>query len=305
LPIQALPYIFTLGLLFGSSLVASRFSVGQFESVTYISIRLALASIMHIVIYLFAIKGRRWPTGADLWKRSAFLGIFGTAIPMNFIAASLNYQSSGVTAIFITFSPAITVAMAHFLLTDEQLNRRKIFGIALALSGAILMIALGETGLPSVTVANPLGYLLVLLAMLSGSFATVYARKYMQAMDSLDVGSIRMWVAAICTVPISYLMVGFDLSAVDTKGYAALAWATLAGTFIGMLLSFFIIKRFGATASSMTAYIIPIFSSILGVLLLKETVTIGMVGGMVLMLSGIMILNQRTNNSKSRIEIQV
>ncbi|MEN8242361.1 MAG: DMT family transporter [Chloroflexota bacterium] len=305
MPIQALPYILTLGLLFGSTLVASRFSVGQFDTVNYIAIRLSLAALLHALVFLFAIKGRRWPRGRELWRRSAVLGIFGTAIPMNAITASLNFQSSGVTAFLITLGPVFTILIAHFYLDDERLNRRNILGIALALSGAILMVALGETGLPEVSEANPLGYLLVLIAMVSASFGTVYARKYMHAMDAFDVGSIRMWVAAAVVLPASLLLVGFDLSGVDPKGYTALGWATFAGTFTGMLLSFYIIKRFGATASAMTAYVIPIFSSVGGVLLLNETITSGMLAGIVLMLSGVMVINQRTKNEKKPAGVQV
>jgi drug/metabolite transporter (DMT)-like permease len=305
LPIQALPYILTLGLLFGSTLVASRFSVGQFDSVTYIAIRLALAGALHAIIFLFGIQRRRWPRGRELWQRSAVLGILGTAIPMNFITASLNFQSSGVTAILITLNPAFTVLLAHFLLEDERLNRRKILGISLALSGAVFMVAMGETGLPDVSQANPIGYLLVFSAMVSGSFATVYARKHMQGMDAFDVGSIRMWVAALIVIPISLVLAGFDLSKVDYQGFTALGWASLAGTFFGMLLSFYTIKRFGATASAMTAYVIPIVSSIGGVLLLNETITFGMVIGIALMLTGILVINRRARKAEQTPQVQV
>lgn len=305
MPIQAVPYILTLGVLFGSTLVASRFSVGQFDSVTYIGLRLGLAGLLHALTYLLVVQGRRWPKDRQLWRRSAVLGIFGTAIPMNFIVASLNYQSSGVTAILITLNPAITVLMAHFFLDDERLNRRKLVGIALAISGAIFMVAMGETGLPDVTQANPLGYLLVLSAMIAASFATIYARKYLQNYDAFDVGSIRMWTAAAAVIPLSFVLVGFDLSRVDYQGVLALGWASIFGTFLGMLLSFTIIKRFGATSSAMTAYIIPIVSSIGGVLLLDETITLGMVIGIILMLTGIVVLNERAARIKDPGSIHV
>lgn len=305
MPIQAVPYILTLGVLFGSTLVASRFSVGQFDSVTYIGLRLGLAGLLHALTYLLVVQGRRWPKDRQLWRRSAVLGIFGTAIPMNFIVASLNYQSSGVTAILITLNPAITVLLAHFFLDDERLNRRKLVGIALAISGAIFMVAMGETGLPDVTQANPLGYLLVLSAMIAASFATIYARKYLQNYDAFDVGSIRMWTAAAAVIPLSFVLVGFDLSRVDYQGVLALGWASIFGTFLGMLLSFTIIKRFGATSSAMTAYIIPIVSSIGGVLLLDETITLGMVIGIILMLTGIVVLNERAARIKDPGSIHV
>jgi drug/metabolite transporter (DMT)-like permease len=294
-----------LGFLFGSTLVVSRFGIGQFESVTYIALRLTIAGALHAIVYLFSFQGRKWPNDRNLWYHSSIMGIFGAAIPMNFIVGSLNYQSSGVTAILITLNPAITVIFAHFFLNDERLNRRKLIGIALALSGAIFMVAMGETGLPDVTETNPIGYLLVFSAMLSASFATVYARKHMQGMDAFDVASIRMWVSSLVTIPASLILVGFDLSKVNSQGYAALGWAAIAGTFLGMMLSFYIIKRFGATASAMTAYIIPIVSSIGGALLLDETITFGMIVGIILMVTGILVINQRERKAGQGPPVQV
>ena len=40
--VEALPYVILLGFFFGTSLIASRFSVGQFEPITFIGLRLTL-----------------------------------------------------------------------------------------------------------------------------------------------------------------------------------------------------------------------------------------------------------------------
>ena len=291
MPPQAFPYIILLGFLFGSTLVVSRFSVGQFAPSTYISLRLLLASLGHVTIYLVS-RQRKWSTSRRLWQHAAVLGIFGTAIPMNAIVASLQYQSSGLTAVLITTSPAITVIMAHFFLEDEPLTKRKSVGVILALGGALLLALLGESGLPDVSRANPLGYVLVLLAMVCASGTTIYARKYMRDLDTLDVASVRMWVAALVVTPISLLLVGFDLSQVTSQGYAAVLYAALVGTFTGMMLAFYNIQRFGATSSAITAYVIPVAATIGGVLLLDETITPTMFIGMALIIAGIALLNR-------------
>jgi drug/metabolite transporter (DMT)-like permease len=61
-----------------------------------------------------------------------------------------------------------------------------------------------------------------------------------------------------------------------------------------MMLAFYNIQRFGATASSVTAYVIPIVAMIGGVLFLGETVTGGMIVGMVFIVAGVALINQRT-----------
>ncbi|MFQ5398276.1 MAG: DMT family transporter [Anaerolineae bacterium] len=289
--IQALPYIVLLGFLFGSTLVASRFSVGQFQPSTYIGLRLMLASMGHVTIYTLA-RGRHWPTSRRLWFHAAMLGIFGTAVPMTSIVSSLQYQSAGVTSLLITTNPAITVLLAHFFLPDERLNRRKSAGIILALGGAMLLTLRGESGLPDVSRASPLGYGLVLMAMLFGSGMTIYTRKYMSDLDSFDVASIRMFVAALIVMPLSALIVGFDLGAVTGTGYLALLYAALVGTFSGLMLAFYNIKRFGATAGALAAYVIPLVASIGGLLFLGETFTPFMLVGLALITLGITLLNK-------------
>lgn len=221
------------------------------------------------------------------------MGIFGTAIPASFIVTSLQYQSSGITSVLITVSPAITVLMAHFVLPDESLNWRKALGIMLALSGAVLLVLLGETGLADVGQDNPIGYGLVFVAMIFGGGATVYARKYMREMDSFDVSSVRMVTAAVIVMPISLLVAGFDFSSVDSRGYFALIYATLMATFAGGFIGFIVIKRFGATVSAMVAYIIPVVAGIGGVLLLGEQFTMGMLGGLALIMLGLALINRR------------
>ena len=289
---SSLPYIVLLGFFFGSTLVASRFSVGQFEPTTYIGLRLTMAGLGHAAIYAVS-RRRHWPTDRRLWKHAIVLGVLGTAVPMTFIVSSLQYQSSGITSLLITTSPAITVLMAHFFLTDEQLDGKKISGVVLALGGAALLALRGESGLPDVTQSSPIGYGLVLTAMLFGSGATIYARKYMSDLNAFDVGSIRMVAAATVVLPLSILFVGFDLTAVTGQGYIALGYAALVGTFAGMLLAFYNIKQFGATASAMTAYIIPIFAGIGGALLLNEHITTFMLLGMSLIMTGIALINQK------------
>jgi drug/metabolite transporter (DMT)-like permease len=293
MPIQAIPYILLLGTFFGTTLIASRFSMGQYEPSTYIALRLSLASLGYLIVSRLPSQRKKWPADRILWRHAAVIGILGTAVPMNCIVASLNYQSSGITSILITLGPAITVVMAHFFLPEESLTKRKVTGVILALSGALFLVLLGETGLPDVSKASPTGYILVFIAMTCSSISVVYARKFMSDLDAVQVTSARIAIAALVALPLSILFVGFDLSRINQQGALALGWAALAGTFLAMLVSFYVVKRFGATASAMTAYVIPVVASIGGYLVLNETITPGMLGGMVLIAFGIALINQR------------
>jgi drug/metabolite transporter (DMT)-like permease len=291
MPTRGIPYVAFLGFLFGSTLVVSRFSVGQFHPTTYIGLRMILASCGHIVF--FAVTRRKWPTGFQLWKHATILGIFGTALPMTAIVTSLLYQSSGITAVLLTAGPAITVVMAHFGLMDEKLTWLKSAGIMLALGGALLITLRGESGLSDLRQGSPIGYGLVLFAMVAGSAMTIYARKFMRDFDAMQVASIRMFTAALTIMPLSILFVGFDLQSVNQSGYLALLYAALMGTFGGFILAFYNIKKFGATASAMTLYVVPIVAGFGGVMFLSETITTGIILGSSLIVFGVALINGR------------
>jgi len=287
-------FILLLGVLFGTTVVVSRFSVRQFAPTLYISLRLAIVSLGFVVVYALQIGKREWPRDPGLWKRGFLLGLIGTAIPMTGIVSSLQFLSSGMTSILITVNPAFTVLLAHFFLEDEPLTRRKGGGVLLALSGAVLLTLLGETGIPDIGRGSPIGYLMVRGAMFSGSVMTVYARKNMQADDAFDITAIRMFSGALIVIPFSLFFVGFDVSQVNMQGVIALLYAAIIGTFLGMLLSFYNIQKFGATAAVMTAYVIPVVTVLTGILVLDEQITWGMVGGIVMIGFGVWMINHNS-----------
>lgn len=289
--IKALPYVILLGFFFGSSLIVSRFSVGQFEPTTYIALRMVISSFGHLFIY-FLVTGRQIPRDRQLWKHGIILGIFGTAIPMTCVVSSLQYQSSGVTSLLLTTVPAVTVVLAHFILPDEMLTPRKIIGVSLALGGAIMLALSGEDGLAETSQGISLGYVFIGVAIAFSASMTIYARRFMKGFDAFDVASARMISASVVMVPFSLLTVGFDLSQVTIQGYGALLYAAIVGTFLGMLLSFYNIKRFGATPAAMTSYIIPIVAGIGGVIVLGEEFTQTMVVGMIVIIAGIALLQE-------------
>lgn len=300
---QALPYISLVGFMFGSTLIASRFSVGQYHPTTYIGLRLTIASFAHLALYVILQRRYTWPRNRRLWKHAIILGVFGTAIPMTFIVSSLQYLSSGIVSILLTTGPAITVLLAHFLLVGESVTRIKGFGVLLAFCGTIILAMSGESGIPEIDRADPAGYIMLFAAIFLGSVSAVYIRKYLSVYKPYDVASVRMFSAALAVMPLSLLLVGFDMSEVTSEGYVALIYAALVGTFAGLLLTVYNIKRFGATAAAMTAYIIPIVAGIGGVIFLNEQITTIMVIGMGLIIAGVAFINRGQERELSAVPL--
>ena len=185
---RATPYVVLQGFLFGTTLLASRFSVGQYSAANYIALRFGIAVIIFTLLILLN-KRFRFPRG-KIWFHGAVVGFF-TAYTMNAIVTSMNYISSGLTSILLSSGPAFTFTLAHFLLPGERFTTRKIFGVIFALSGTVIIILFGGSGLPDVEQANPLGFILAISGIFVASINAIYIRKNIYGEDVLQATYIQ------------------------------------------------------------------------------------------------------------------
>lgn len=288
---QSLLFTLLVGVLLGSTLVVSRFSLGQFATQGYVSMRLLVGALCYLAVYL-VFHMRAFPRDRRLWVRSGIYGLIGTAMTMTAYTQSLRYQSSGITALLATLSPIETALLAHFLLKGEPLRRRHFVGALLAFGGTGLLLLRGESGLADLAGADWRGYAWALLGGLSNSVGLVYARKYLSGDDPVVVTSIRIWVGAGVICALTLLTEGIDLSRVQWSGLLALLYAGIVGTFLAFMAYQAAVMRFGATRASQSEYFVPMVATALGVVLLGEQVTMSMLAGMALIFLGLAVFDR-------------
>jgi len=288
----ALPFILATGFFFGSSLIATRFGLAQFDAASYTGLRLIFASAGFLAIYAVDRRRHPWPIDKRIWRHSLTLGVIGIIVPVFGSILALQYLSSGVVAMFITVGPAITVVLAHFLLEGESLTSGKAIGVMLALSGALLLAIRGETGLNIGEVADPAGYLLMTATLLGVSLSTIYMRKYMGGFNSFDVSSAQLLMATTLSLPLILIITGISIAGADWRGFSVLFYSAIIGTLFGVIAYNLSVHRFGATTAAMTQYVVPAVAGIGGVLLLGERITLVMLIGIVLIVGGITIIRR-------------
>ncbi len=289
---RILPFVALQGLIFGSSMVVSRFVLGQFDPRAYVSLRLIIAGLAHASVY-GALRSRRFPRDPVLWRRAGLLGILGPAMSTVCVVSSMQYMASSVASLLITLNPALVVIMSHFFLAEERLTARRIIGVLVAFAGAAVLLIQGETGLGQFAQADWRGYAWILAGMVCGAAGSVYAHRHLRGADSFDVASIRMFTAALALIPVTLLTVGYDLSRLQVSGVVALAYGAIVGAFAAFVLAFYTLKRFGAPGQSLSSYIIPVVTAVLGVVFLGEQVTGAMILSTGLIFLGIALLNYR------------
>jgi len=133
----------------------------------------------------------------------------------------------------------------------------------------------------------------VFLGITCASLSNIYIRKKMQVFAPIDVAAIRMISAALVMMPLMLLTANFNFHQVSLQGWAVLIFAAIVGTFFAFLLDFRNIQRFGASTAVIVSYVIPIVGVLGGALLLDEQITLGMLGGMLLIVLGLWLIMRR------------
>lgn len=283
-----LPAVLLLSFIFGSNLVVSRFALGQFNPVGLIAVRMPVAALAALL--WTRLSYGRLPGGRRLWLHGAVVGFFATAVPMICFTAALQYQSSGVTALFITLTPISAMIIGHIRLHDDRMTVRKVAGAILSFSGVGLLLVTGQTGLQQTRWE---GFLFVLAGVAGNGFGIVHLRKYLRNERILDIATVRLSVAAIAVLLLALLTGSFDYSRVRWSGVIAFIYGALPGTLIAFMLYSYVVARFGATKGTQTEYMVPVVATVAGALFLGERITLIMVAGMAVVFAGIALATGR------------
>ncbi len=248
-------------------------------------LRFAIAAIAYIAALLLWRK--KLLTGRRKLLDISLVGFFTTGLPLLLFFFALIYISSGMFSILFATLPLFTGLLAHFFLSSEKLNKNLLIGLVVSLAGAAYLISTKTNGL--IEGFNVKGPLITLVGILMIAGGTVYARARLSKEDPFVVSSLQTFAALILITAIVLALGKFKLDHISLKAWGAVAYNGLVGSFIAFWLSFVLIKKFGATTSALASYVMPVVSSVLGVILLSEIISLSLVLGAIIILFGLFL----------------
>jgi drug/metabolite transporter (DMT)-like permease len=267
--------------------VASRF----IPPLTLTAMRLTVASLVFAAVLLIARP--RFDSSPRRLLDIAAIGLLNVGLPFVMLATALRYISGALAAVLFNISVPITLVFAHFLLPDEKLTLGKAAGCAAALAGAAVLIVSKTSGLATSQANGWIGQALILIASVTGAAAVIYTRRRAREEPPTVLAAGQIFV----NLPlVLLLMLAVDgkpaLSTYPPQALAAVAGAAIIGPVIAFWLLFYMIKRYSASLGGYSGIATPLFSAVIGVLLLGEVISLPMAAGSALLLAGVWSLNQ-------------
>jgi drug/metabolite transporter (DMT)-like permease len=184
-------------------------------------------------------------------------------------------------------SPLIVAVISHLMFAEERLTPQRFVGVLVGFAGMGILI--GPAALPDSGI-NPIGIVVMVLVACSYAAANVYVRTVktvdparMALGQQIGSGSAATLLALAVAGPAAFAPVPSHLAPLLALGALSTAFP--------ILLFMHLIRRTGPTRASMVGYLSPVWTILLAVLFLNESVGLRELLGGAVVLSGVALVS--------------
>lgn len=286
LPLGASLFTIFLCGLFGANAVAIKISLTGLGVFTTAGVRFGIAAV---VIFLYAIcTGRPLAVRKNQVHQLFILGLF-FFVQLSLFYFGQNKTTASHATLIANVLPFFVMILAHYFIPGDTINLKKISGLVLGFAGVLLLffdnVALTGDALQ--------GDLLILLAVLVWSCHVVYIKTIIDGFHPLQVTLYPISLATPLFLLSGYLWDGEMVRFIDASIVKAMFYQTFVTASFGMVAWNTLIRRFGATALHSFVFIMPISGVFLGVTMLNEPLTTNLIGAIILVVTGLIVVNRR------------
>ncbi len=285
--------------IWGTTYTAIKYAVRDFPPFLLVGVRQCAAGMMLILLALLnhRIMRRRAENQGTRVLTPRYIalqvltGLFTITGGNGFITWAMQYVPSGLSAVIGALTPVVVVLINMIWQGGERITNRALAGVLLGFVGLGLIFNDGWSHFLEPNYA--LGIAGCFASCFSWSLGTVMAKRYNStAVSPLTNAGIQVAAGGLGGFLLSAF---FDTSHTinhTTTGWLSVLYLATIGSALAFTLYMYALKHLSATVSSLYTYINPVVAVLLGWLLLGETLTPFVMGGMGITIVGVWLVNE-------------
>jgi drug/metabolite transporter (DMT)-like permease len=278
-----------MALFWGGTFIAGRVIARDVQPFSAAFSRFVIASVLLLVL-TWRVEGKLPGIKRKQFMPIILLGMTGVFGYNVFFFKGLSTVSAGRASVIVASNP-IFITLLSALFFKEKLTLIKAAGILISVTGAVVVISRGN---PSQVLTGSLGWgeLFIFGCVLSWVAYSLIGKAVMADMSPLISVAYSSLAGTLALLVPAYV----EGVAQDFYHYSALSWLCLGylalfGTVLGFQWYYEGIKDIGPTKASIFINFVPISAVLLAFLLLGEPITLSLLAGALLVISGVYLAN--------------
>ena len=266
----------------GSNFVAAKIATQAVSGLTLLFFRYLIASL--ILLFVYRKRPRPKLTKRDK-KNILLIGVFGYCGSIALQMVGISLSASSMASIINTMTPVAIVVFAVPLL-GERATVRQILGILLTVAGSIVIVGSGSGEI------RPLGIALSFVGMVLWGFTSVWIRRSRDNVDGVFLTIYGTLVGLAADIPLMAADIaihGVAWDKIDGGFWLAILWSGAVATAGANLWWNRGLEFLPAATCSLFYALLPVVSTVLGILVLREQPTLQFLLGGLIIVAGVVV----------------
>lgn len=281
-----------LSLIWGTSFLFIKLAVGELGPWGVAFWRCFFGTV--ILFLVLAIKKEKVRWKQLPWKQIAIVAFFNNALPWGLIAMSEMKISSSLASVVNATTPIWTIFIG-FLLFSQRLRVMQWIGVLVGFAGIILLMDLDFHNILS---ESHTGTGTMIAAAMCYGLGAHLSKKYLKDLSVTIISATTLLSAAVLSF---FPMMIFDYGKISGIAGMEVLMSMLGlgiiGSGLAYLLYYYMVMEGGAEFASLVTYLVPVSALVWGRLLLNETISASMIGGLLLIFSGVYLSSLKIGGS--------
>ncbi len=274
----------------GGSWVSAKILVSLAPPMTIGFLRFLTASILFLILFKAtgnSIRGLFSRGNLKLLLLLGLTGVFGYGV---FFLVGMNFTTAAQGSIIAGFNPVTVSIFAHIIHKEKLDYSWQYIGFLFSFTGIIFVV--GIQALLDFQINYLIGNIIILFAMIIWGLYSNIGKHAMNKLTPLEInaggavfGGLFFGLASINEKPWNLPAMG------DLIFWINILFLGAFVTFVGFYFYFVGIKKVGATKAAVFINFVPVFGTLLSVLILNEPIYWTFIVGLALVIIGISIIN--------------
>jgi len=284
---KSLFYFLLVGFLWGIPYLLMKVAVEEIPPSAIVAGRTLIGAAILIPVALY----RKTFKGAVLgFKYVAFYALLEMIGPWILISTAQKKIDSGLAGLLISTVPIFAAIITSLRGDHSVWQFKRMFGIVVGFIGLIAVVGIESFSGNS----HPASIAMMILAAMGYSYAIIMVTTNLPLVDGIAINGLAMAITSIFWAPLAIAQWPAQITIKPALSLIALG---VLCTALAFLIFFKLLAEIGPARGSLVTYLNTSVAVVLGVIVLDEPITIGLIVGLPLVLIGSYLASKKSQSA--------